>query len=97
MSTVNERILVGRPMVRRRVVGDGWYAAVRYTNGVAAVYAETRIEAMEAGRKAVREAVFCRCSPFGPIYMRSLADPARLVPVHGGGDPSPKMIEVRLR
>lgn len=84
------RILVGRPIVRGTVV------TIRYADGYVERHASTQSGAMELGRAAVRNAMFCRCSPDGPIYMRSLADPARLVPVHGGGR-APKTIEVRLQ
>jgi hypothetical protein len=84
------RILVGRPMVRGMVV------TIRYADGYVERHASTRVGAMELGRAAVRNAMVCRCSEYGPIFMRSLADPTRLVPVHGG-NPSPKTIEARLR
>lgn len=73
------RILIGRPMVRGTVV------TIRYADGYVERWAPSRITAMELGRAAVRNAMFCRCSEYGPIYMRSLADPSRLVPAHGGG------------
>jgi hypothetical protein len=64
------RILVGRPMVRRGITFDGWYVAIRYASGNDIRYSPTQAGAMELGRAAVRNAMFCRCSEFGPIYMR---------------------------
>jgi hypothetical protein len=98
VGVTTHRILVGRPIVRRFtpaiVEPHGWYVAIRYANGVVARYSSTQAGAMDLGRAAVRNAMFCRCTDDGPIYMRSLGDPARLRAIHGG-ERTPTHIELR--
>lgn len=83
------RILVGRPIVRGTVV------TIRYADGYVERHAPTRVGAMELGRTAVRNAMFCRCTPDGLIYMRSLNNPARLRSIHGNDRGATTHIELR--
>lgn len=87
------RILVGSPMVRRTLGPGGWYVAIQYADGEVTRLASTQAEAMELGRAAVRAARFCRCTPDGPIFMRT--EGRSLRSIHGGDRGVTTHIELR--